>query len=539
MRARIGDFVAALASIAAPLLLYGSVTKLFWTWDDPFLLRVAHSHRVAEYFFSPVLWRSMPMRVFTPLLLASYEGELALFGANPRPFYVVQLLQIGLLTAVIFAALRLWFELPLAAGAALTFVAGLPVAIAASQLMVMHYLESLTLAGLSTVLFVIAVRRRAPSLSFASALAYLAAMLAKEIAVPLLLLLLVLPVSSWRSRFRASIPHVVVAVLYVAWRYAAVGTLLGGYGWTAHGTEFEASAASAPWRMLLLMVQTNQVVGLLLLVWMGVGIALRCRSRRDFVVMIAAVVVATAPFILIAKSMEIRHTLPLWLCLLVLSVAGFATLSRRAALACVAVLITFTLVVNRAAWPSEYGRASRMSEEGRTFLSLGTADAIRNPTIPPAAMAELKWLKEELLNRTRGTRWFYDDLFLCETAELPERVLEWVDSRHSLVDVTAGMTPLRARYCSSIRWKARLAARFHHEDDTLSWTFGPYDRGVYSVVFGDGIQAFEIPPSDSFRLPGVEALRLRVRYRAPEGWVTYSPELTLNFREKQNFEWRQ
>lgn len=538
MRARIGDFVAALALSASPFLLYGSVTKLFWTWDDAFLLRVAHSHRVGEYFFSPTLWRSMPMRLFTPLLMASYDVELSLFGANPTPFYVVNLLQIGLLAAVIFAVLRLWLELPLAAGAALIFVTGLPVAIAASQLMVMHYIESLALAGLSIALFVIGVRRRSLLLGFASALAYLVAMLAKEIAVPVVLLLLVLPVTDWRSRLRASIPHSVMVVLYLAWRYVALGTLLGGYGWTAHGVELAATAASAPWRMVLVMVRANQVVGALLLAAIGAGIALRCRSKRDVLAILTAVTVAAAPFIPMARSMEMRYTLPLWLCLVVISVAGFATLSKRPAFACVVVLLMLTLVVNRSAWPSEYERATRMSEEGRTFVSLGTGDAIRNPSIPPAAMSELRWLKEELLNRTPGTRWFYDDLFLCETADLPERVLEWVDARRSLVDVTAGMTQLRRKHCRSIRWNAPLTARFHHADETLSWQFGPYDRGEYSVVFGAGVQSFVIPRNDSFRLPGVRSLQLRVRYRAPEGWVTYSPELTLNFGEKQNFEWR-
>jgi hypothetical protein len=151
-------------------------------------------------------------------------------------------------------------------------------------------------------------------------------------------------------------------------------------------------------------------------------------------------------------------------------------------------------------------------------------------------MSELKWLKETYLRKPGGAEWFYDDLFLCSVRPMPGRVFTWSERRREVVAMT-GTSSLRDRYCASIRGDAPLTASFHREGDALFWSFGPYAGGTYAVVIGDGAQAFEVPRADGFRLPGVTALALRVRYRAPEGWVTYSPELQLDFSRRSDFAW--
>ncbi len=170
-------------------------------------------------------------------------------------------------------------------------------------------------------------------------------------------------------------------------------------------------------------------------------------------------------------------------------------------------------------------------------MNLAAGEAIRHPAVPPAAMSELKWVKETYLRRQQGSLWFYDDLFLCSTATLPWRVFSYDEPRRSVVPIQ-GLDRLRDRYCKSIRTDVPLTASFRHEEESLFWTFGPYDRGTYGIVIGNGVQAFELPRSDGFRLPGVTALTLRVRYESPDHWVTYSPDLTLDFSRSANFEWR-
>jgi hypothetical protein len=57
------------------------------------------------------------------------------------------------------------------------------------------------------------------------------------------------------------------------------------------------------------------------------------------------------------------------------------------------------------------------------------------------------------------------------------------------------------------------------------------------VLLGRGIDAWEVPRREAFRLPGVKGLSLRIRYDSPEGWVTYSPDIDLDFARQPDFTW--
>ena len=47
-----------------------------------------------------------------------------------------------------------------------------------------------------------------------------------------------------------------------------------------------------------------------------------------------------------------------------------------------------------------------------------------------------------------------------------------------------------------------------------------------------------MPGKDAYRVGGMPGIALRVRYDAPEGWTTYSPELVLDFAKQPHYEWQ-
>jgi hypothetical protein len=97
-----------------------------------------------------------------------------------------------------------------------------------------------------------------------------------------------------------------------------------------------------------------------------------------------------------------------------------------------------------------------------------------------------------------------------------------------VVDITARVPELRDRHCASIGAAAPLTASFRVVGSDLFWELGPYRAGQYRFVLDDGRVALPQPERAGFRMRGrPEALRLRVAYASPEGWVTYSPELSL------------
>lgn len=93
--------------------------------------------------------------------------------------------------------------------------------------MTRHYLEGLLAALCASALFVLSVRRppgpAATMLAVAGATLLLLATTAKEIYVPLVILLAFLPESSWRRRLRALAPFAAVAVIYTLWRFWMLG----------------------------------------------------------------------------------------------------------------------------------------------------------------------------------------------------------------------------------------------------------------------------------------------------------------------------
>ena len=53
--------------------------------DDAYHLHTVSAHRVRDFFADAAVWRAMPNRLFTPLLQASYDVELSLFGLELKP----------------------------------------------------------------------------------------------------------------------------------------------------------------------------------------------------------------------------------------------------------------------------------------------------------------------------------------------------------------------------------------------------------------------------------------------------------------------
>src|SRR5207249_3126374 len=81
-------------------------------------------------------------------------------------------------------------------------------------------------------------------------------MLAKEISVPLPLLLALLPEGEFRARIRGLVPHAFALLLYCLWRWWMLGTLFGGYGWAI--TDMGSLIASLPIKIAAAFVGHNR-----------------------------------------------------------------------------------------------------------------------------------------------------------------------------------------------------------------------------------------------------------------------------------------
>ncbi len=525
---------AAIALLGAPVILYRDAIRLWWTYDDVFNIRLVLSHLWTDPYSATDLW---PQKLFTPLLFTAHELLVHFAGLDADHWYRVQLGLIVLAGIAVFLALRLYVEIGPALCGALLFVAGPPLCAFATQLMVMHYLVAIAVGAASVALYVLAFRRESLLFEVLSAVLYLVAMLAKEIAVPLPLLLFFLSDKPARVRVRHLAFHALAAAGFFLWRYAIIGTFLGGYGWVVRPADVPALLLTLPWKVASRCAGSGSLFGLVALTILAIGVVAALRTRRAAAVAIAGLLAAIVPILPVAKELQPRYVIAAWLWICVAFVVGAASLrgTRRVALLIVALLAV--TVANRQEWTAEYGRAKRMSDEARAFMNLDGDDLLRRPLIPPAAMGELQWLKEVREQRVRGAGWFYDDIFLCGTADDGKQIYEYDTASARVIEVTPRIADFAQVFCTSIRSDAALRAEFHHEDERLFWRFGPYEQGKWTAILGGGVQAFEVPREDGFYLPGVPGLSLRIRYDSPEGWVTYSPEIPLDFAKQPDFTW--
>jgi len=523
---RVRDIAIAIGLTLLVLLLYRKVQRLWWTYDDAFNLHLAIDHTVRDAFFSAAVW---PQKLFTPLMMAAVEGNLALFGLDPARWFVVHLAVVVLSVLALYAALRLWFRPPAAATGALLYAASVPLCSLVTEISGIHYFLGIGLGSLAAILFV----RARPLLS---AFVYLAAMLAKETIIPLPFLLLALPVRDVRTRLRQLIPHAVSLAVYLLWRRAVIGTILGGYGWAVDRDDWPRLIAMLPQKIVLACAGANVWLGVSLIALMLLGIVRI--GKRGALLFLLALALAVGPIVPVSKEMQRRYALMPWLCWSIAFVAGAERWRRREVRAALLTVVPLLMiVVNRQEWGREYGRTLRMSEEARFFYDMPPNSWLRRPIVPPAAMEELNWLKTAHAHKAAGAAWFYDDYFLCTADIGGKRAWEYYPHRRAIVDITSDLPAIAKRHCRGIRNDAPLSADFEYRDSALFWKFGPYAEGQYRVLIANGIQAFDVPREDGFRLPDMPGITLRIRYDSPEGWTTYSPDLALDFARRPRMTW--
>lgn len=516
-------------------LLYARVLSLWWIYDDFYHLHHLLTHRAGWYLFDASGFRDFPAKVFTPLLFFSLDADRRLFGLDPAPFYLHHLLVVALCPALLYLVLRLWLPRFWAAAGAGVFLLGPAFCSLAPLLMVRHYAEALLLSALAVATWA----RDRPKLS---ALLYFAACMAKEIAVPLAVLLPLLPPpagsagADFRHRLRRAVPHGLALTLYLGLRYAALGTLAGGYGFTA---DLPALALALPGKVGL-EIMGGRFSWAAVMLSVSLAASVLAFRRREVVLLLISLLLAILPILPVSTQMEPRYALPAWLVVAVAFAAGGKALeekSRRAAWALAALALVSGLWLNRQDWSLRFAQAERMSAENRFLFGMSAADTLRQPATLAASLKELEWLRRNAFGRPPGGSWFQDDLYLCLHRDLPGKVWGYDDARHRVVDLTRRVPELRARHCSSIRSNAPLQADFRVTEGNLLWELGPYPEGRYVFLVADGAEAFEMPRNAGFQVAGLEELPLRIRYESPAGWTTYSPVLRLKIRDGAHLRW--
>ena len=521
---RLTDALAAGALFVASLYVYRKILRLWWMYDDPFLVNLLRQFTLPQSLYARDLYHALGRPIFNPLLMFSLKADLLAFGLDTTRLYVHHLIAVALIPPLLYLLCRLWTP-PLAslAAAGTALVAG-PTLEVVPQLMLRHYIEGGAFALAAAILFVLAVRRaqtgaRCAPLPIASAFLYLCAAAAKEVYAPLILILLVMPEGEWRQRIRLLIPHAVAAAIFGVWRIAVVGMSVKPFGFVEPPSRRPISIATVPFRAIRQFANSGSAAGWAMLVAVLLcALVVVARMPRARIVAVAAIVAVVAPLIPVSGEMNPRWAFAPWL-LAVVAIAFLARALPRGGAIAALVVLGIALVDDRVEWPPAYRRFLRISDEGRVFSLLGENDVIHNPIGTPTTLMEIGKLTGS------KARALYDDFPLCDPSYRVGRIFEFDPARREVAETTRAAA---TRSCASIR-RMPLTLDLHFErDGSFFWTAGPYRDGQYTFILIDGLLAYDVPREAGFRADGFEHFNLRVRYTSPQGWKTYSPMLTVD-----------
>jgi hypothetical protein len=543
-RRRGADVAVAAGLVALAFALHHAALGFWWTHDDFFQVGLVAERAPSEYTLDPAVWRELPIRSLTPLLMASLDADLALFGPAPRLFYLHQLAALGLAAAALFALLRRGIGRGWAAAGGALFLLGPATAPLAAHLMVRHYVEGLLLALLAALAWTAAVRRGSGGWAAASAALAFAAMLAKEVFVPLVVLLPLVGEGPWRRRLRLWLPHGTALAVYLAYRGWMLGRLAGAMGIAVPGEDRARVLAALPLRLV------EHLAGGSLAGWLAVALALAAtvglaaRGRRAAALVVAAGALLVAPLLPVAAVFETRYAAVPWAALSLAAacagarLAGRGPAARHAAVAAGAVLLAAAFAGHRAAWADTVGQMRRLAVENRAFVALGPRDLIAHPAERPAALDALPAFAARFHGRSAVAGRFADDLFLCLDGARDRRVWRWDERAAALREVTDELPAWRRAACGAVDPEAPLSVRLDPRPDAVWWHLGPHQQGDYRLLLADGVRALDVPRHGGYHLLARTPVTLRIAYRSPEGWTTYSPELTVEPGSGKVVVWR-
>jgi hypothetical protein len=524
--------------------LYGRSLGRSWCCDDTQILHHALSHPLWRQFVDPATWQQLVSSSLTPWLSLSYRVDHGLFGVAPTGYYVHHLAALALCAWLLMRLAQRSVGTVWAAAGALLFLAGAPVAQASHLLMVRHYVEGLAAFALALWLVLRRLDGGPAWSSVGAGLAFAVAASAKEVYLPLGLLVFVLPVGQWRQRLHAAWPLLLVMALYVPWRAWMLGDPIGGYtpaGAAAPTTGDALARTLQPFAIVpgLLFEQPRAASAALAAVALAAWLR-GARSWRWPAFVAATVLALWLPLLPLTVYPGItagseRYFFAPWAALSLGLALALGQLARGLPRAGQAVLMLLALALALSAWQlsrrSLQATTAMHREHGAVFELLirgGPDDLLQ----PPAGMASWFITGALSLREAQGVtgpapRVAADESELASVAATVRRRWRYDAASGALVD--AG--PMLDGHLQA--WRDRLHAaalgidmQWQGEVQTLRWQFEAPGGGRYSFL-APGVRLAVPAAQGALRVPQPLPACFRIRHDSDEGRIAYSPWLHL------------
>ncbi len=520
------------------LVFFGGALSGDWRWDDPQILLHLHQFSILSDFIDPAVWQQFSPANLTPWLIFSFEIDLILFGVNPSAFYLHQVLALIAAAVALYALLRLWVGNYHALFGALLLLAGAPSFVVIEQLMTRQYVEGLVFCLLAVFCFVQFLRGRRNLLLLLAAVFYLLAVTAKEIYVPLVLLLPFIELRERGFLSRSLFPFIAIAVVYVLWRGWMLGSLTGGYTESSEYLNIayipDVLNSFSQFPKLLLGSLWIPFCVLFIALLGTYAITLRSRLLISFVVL-ALVLLPLVPLVGSPGIIAPDRYLFLFWCVISFAMAFYAGClaasakkSNQKAMASILWIVTPVAIVLSLFSNSPYKEqlevaASEYDVQARfLWQSEGNTAFIPSPILLPSFwfVTGLQDFKSGLIPDSSSPSAIVDTFYLENNYE---QLYQYEQGCVCMQSITDSIDSRRAQFQSLLREEAPLSLTYSYNGGIFDWEFGPHTEGSYHVV-SDVLGVIPVPLAGRMRVTVQDNVPFFLKYTAPEGWISYSSE---------------
>ncbi len=515
--------------------------EYWWLEDDPLFLQGIARYGVLAHFYRPEVWQDLMPYHLMPWVILSFGIDWQLFDLNPIGYYWHHVFSfVGVITLA-FILLRQLFSRWICATVLIIFILSQPTGYALQLLMVRHYIEGLGFSLLATFYYLKALSTQKFRWTCLGSLCYLIATTAKEIYVPLVIVLPFLPFGEWRQRYKMLFPFVIIALGYVFWRLHMLGLshLIASYDTiTVPPLTIELVAKLPKILCNTLGWNTSGQIGLsIFTLFLFVLMGLQVQNKYIFIsiiVWISAVILPIIPVLSILSPLNSRYLfLPFFLfCISLAFLLKFLSIHyhKFISLSVGGIWIISALInwgFENQGLPAELLHRNQL--EGKFVLTeTNTPKILFAPYSSSWHYDALLWLKVKVLQQSNTVTVCYDPC-VC-TSDLHQFY------RYETMTVQQIPPPT----CQS--GTTALDIQFSWQHNTLYWHLNAAKEGqfwgslnAHPKVMG---QFFPIPAHGQFTTGTSDMLYMSIKHTYLQGYDSYSPQLQLDTARQRTVYWK-
>lgn len=526
----------------------------FFNGDDFHVLKQAIAYSPKQYILNPETWQKFSLNNYTPWVIFSYQIDWLVFGLDYKGFYLHQFISSIILIWLLFKVLQYYFSRNLAIVGTILFVLSPPFVETSKLLWTRHYLEGLIFSILAIRFFLLSVNQGKIKYAILASAFYFVACLAKEVYIPVfLIMLLLLDVSNIRKSIAYIIPSLFILLSYFLLRvYMLETNTIGGYHYNLNLDDtilflpriFSSMGGSLTppplwWQILIISSLLSSIFFLI-----------NKKQKIFWIKTLIFSLLLLIPIFPVSQMMSPRYVLVITLGFIIFHLIAWKQLNKNLMSSYVCWITPFWIgglmgifiyASIHLSW-FNFETSKRAQQESQFIMwHSGNTDIIMTP-LEKTTIDDWLWIKQKVSpnkgypliihepilfcmekNNKKMSKfnnvWFFDPV--TDILEYTN-IVQWINSHCPDND-----TVIKSKTSNEV-----ISIFMKQQSGTLSWKLSPSQKGQYTFILRPKNIDIPVPDTGSYYLGNnynkKNKIRFILKFVDTEGRYIYSPELSID-----------